>query len=349
MNKMVLINENHKFLLEENSEIKFRLIIPTLNRPKELICNFKKVLFDINRINPKFNIQIIISENCSDIEKSIDFLTLKNFFDQINNLNTISAVFIKRSKRLSLGRHMHWLGNLPGAKWVMWLGDDDLLSPTYLSFVFDAIEKNNCVVAINPGYGVIKAKKFFEICDRIEKIEKKISVDKYANKNIGSFIIHRGHQLSGLVYKKEIIEYSNKVIPEENLYPWMGYQITSLKKGEIHILKGLHAIITSDTPKLFSYGKDGLFPEICESIMAGFHDNYKMGVYYTIKVLGGIGSWRIFMTSEKPFFPFFRFLALITNKRMDKLVFCGLTPLIFYRVVLFQVGKIKRALLNQDV
>lgn len=349
MNKMVLIDEDDKFLLEENAEIKFRLIIPTLNRPKELICNFKKVLFDINRINPKFNIQIIISENCSDLGKSIDFLALKKNFDQANNLNNISAVFIKRSKRLSLGRHMHWLGNLPGAEWVMWLGDDDLLTPTYLSFVFDSIEKNNCAMAINPGYGVIKAKKFFAICDQIEKIEKKISLDKYTNKDIDSFIIHRGHQLSGLVYKKEIIEYSNKVIPEENLYPWMGYQITSLKKGEIYILKGLHARITSDTPKLFSYGKDGLFPEICESIMAGFHDNYKMGVYYAIKVLGGIGSWRIFMTSKKPFLAFFRFLALVANKRMDKLVFCGLIPLILYRVVRNQAGKIKRAMMGSNV
>ena len=348
MNKMVLIDENDQFLLKENSTIKFRLIIPTLNRPKELIYNFNKILFDINRINPKFNIQIIISENCSDLENRIDFLTLKNSFNKINNLNNMSVVFIKRGTRFSLGRHMHWLGNLPGAEWVMWLGDDDLLSPTYLSFVFDAIEKNNCVTAINADYGVITAKNFFEICDQKEEIEEKISIDKYNSKKIDSFIVHRGHQLSGLVYKKEIIEYSNKFIPEENLYPWMGYQITSLKKGEIHILQGLHARITSDTPKLFSYGKDGLFPDICESIMAGFHDDYKMGVYYAIKVLGGIGSWRIFMTSKNSLLVFVRFLALIADKRMDKLAFCGLTPIIFYRVVRNQAGKIKRAIIGSN-
>lgn len=343
--KSKIINE---FEIDCISCCSLRIFIPTLNRPKELVYNFELLVFNLNKINTNLKIQIIISENCSDFDKKNNVNKLEYIAAKYDK-NDIELIFINRTKRLHIENHLGWVSSFANAEWVMWLGDDDILSFEYLDFIISNIEKKNKnIMGFNPGYGTITAKEFFSDHFNVGQ-ENTLKVTKYSYSIINSFIIHRGHQLSGLAYRYTVIQEAQKYLTSFNMYVWMAYQIIALKKGEIIYLEGQHCKITSDTPKLFSYGKDGLFPEICESIMAGFHDNYKMGVYYTIKVLGGIGSWRIFMTSKNPFMVFFRFLALAANKKMDKLVFCGLTPLIFYRVVRLQVGKIKRAVMNQDV
>lgn len=342
MSKIHLIDENSNIF--NSFDTKIRIVIPTLNRPKELLSNFKKIIIDFNRIVSPLSVQVVISENCSDSDKQIDFEILENIFMEYNSLNSLSVIFIQRKARLPLGSHMHWLGNISGTEWVMWLGDDDVLSPTYFKFVFDNI-KNEKLMAIAPGYGAVDAKEFFDICDKNEDFEKPV-FEKFSKDNMNSFIIHRGHQLSGLAYRETIIKFVNNCIPKKNLYPWMAYQIFALKNGEIYVIKGDHARITSDTPKLFSYGKDGLFPEISESIMVGFHDNYRLAVYYAIIVLGSTGYWRIFETTRVRFFSFFRFLAIMFNPRMNKIVFLGLSPIIFYRIVRSQASQIKHAVIK---
>ena len=150
--------------------------------------------------------------------------------------------------------------------------------------------------------------------------------------------------MSGLTYRKNIIESGNKVIPEQNLYPWMSYQIISLSIGDIYFLHGNHARITSDTPKLFSYGDDGLFPEICEAIFAGFNNNYRSAVYYSIRVLGGIGSWRIFRAARIKAVCFLKFLMMIFDRRMSNFVLLAITPIIFWETLKSQASQIKRVL-----
>ena len=169
MCKIICVDENTN--MTKWLDIELRLIIPTLNRPKQLLHNVKKIISDFSRINSSISIEILISDNLSAPDKRIKLSDLESVFTNHNYLNNLSLIFIKRTSRLPLGSHMRWLGNLPGAEWVMWLGDDDVLSPTYFKFVFDNLGDES-LMAFAPGYGPIDAKDFFEICNKKEIFEK---------------------------------------------------------------------------------------------------------------------------------------------------------------------------------
>ncbi len=320
-----------------------RIFMPTLNRPKESLHNFSILVHRLNTINTNKIIEIVISENCSDIDKKINAENFADIVKKYPNENIV-YIFISREQRLDIGSHLTWVSFLDRAKWVMWLGDDDILSGKFLKFVVSGLDEEN-VMGFNPQWGPISAKEFFDEKKDFEDGGRETTII-YDSSNICPYIIHRGHQLSGLTYRREVLLEASGYLNSKNMYPWMAYQIIALNKGRVKFLSGLHCKVTSDTPKLFSYGKDGLFPEISESIMAGFHDNYRLAVYYAIRVLGEIAYWRIFVTSKFRCFWFFRILAMVFESRMDKIVLLGLSPIIFYREIRSQAGRIKRALIG---
>ena len=85
------------------------LIIPTLNRPDTLLANINSLVNNFNKIKSKLFIQILISENNSDINQKIDKSRLRLILDKNIKTKTIHYVFIQRLKRLSVGRHMNIL------------------------------------------------------------------------------------------------------------------------------------------------------------------------------------------------------------------------------------------------
>ena len=296
---------NKDYFSEKNDlDIRFNLtmIIPTLNRPDVLYAQVKSLIRNFNRIKPKIKIQLYISENNSDVEKKINKNILNSIIEK--NINeSMEFIFIRRTERISLGNHMNLLSKSVNCDWITWIGDDDLLTPTYLSYIIRVIELDDVnVQSVFPGHysnNYFSQDNFFELSNPIETIDDKRQVEKYNldSKSIVK-IINRGTQLSGLLYRKKIIDLANEVLPAHNLFPWVCYQIMALKEGTILALIGYHARITSDTAKLFSYRKDGLLTEISEAIICGFYPDNKLGSYYAGRVIKEIAFWRIFKTSK---------------------------------------------------
>lgn len=296
----------NKYYFSEKNNLNMRfnlsIIIPTLNRPDVLYAQIKSLITNFNRIKPKITIQLYISENNSDVEKKIDKNILNLIIEKNINKN-IEFIFTRRSQRISLGGHMNVLSKSVNCDWITWIGDDDLLTPTYLDYVMKVIELDDeNVQSVFPGHytnNYFTQDDFFQLSSSIEPIEKNLKVQKY---NIDSKsivkIINRGTQLSGLLYRKKIIDLANEVLPAHNLFPWVCYQVIALKEGTILALMGYHARITSDTAKLFSYRKDGLLTEISEAIICGFSPDTKLGSYYAGRVITEIAFWRIFKTSK---------------------------------------------------
>jgi len=295
-----------KYFFSKNNNLTLRydltIIIPTLNRPNVLYAQINSLIRNFNQIKPNIRIQIYISENNSDVDKNIDKNKLSLIIGKNINKN-IDFVFIQRIERISLGEHMNILSKSVNCDWITWIGDDDLLTITYLDYAMKVIELNDKnIQSVFPG-GItnkgITENDFFRTSKETESIQKNVKIENY---NINSKtileIIHRGTQLSGLLYRKKIIDKANEILPADNLFPWVCYQIIALRKGTVLSLVGYHARITSDTPKLFSYRRDGLLTEISEAIICGFSPDIKLGSFYAGRVIKEIAFWRIFKTSK---------------------------------------------------
>lgn len=315
---LVLPADDHLFRAFTRRIFPLRIVIPTLNRPEELLVNFRKLLRDLGRISPDHEVQLVISENGSDPEKRIDRQRLLDVREQESACSRVSTVFIRRSHRLSLGEHVRWLGGIPGCQWMMWLGDDDLLTPSFLRFVLQHLD-DPAVMGMIPGYVGITAAEYFTLGNEQETVSD-AKIRNYTGEDLDPKIIHRGHQLSGLTYRSEIIRRGNQRLTPVNLYPWMTYQILALQQGRLVELEGRHARITDDTPKLFSYRRDGLLPEICEAIRGGFAGEYGRFLYYATGVIARVAYWRIFRTSRNNMVVLFNYLALFRDRRMHPVV-----------------------------
>jgi len=312
------------------------IIIPTLNRPDTVLANLHSLIKSFNKINPKISIQILISENDSDVNLKIDGGRFKLLLEK-NKIKNINFLLIERSKRLSLGKHMHVLSKSVNCSWMMWIGDDDLLTPTYLKYVTEIIESDNSdiqsvfPVRFGPPGDVrnkgITEEEFFHLANSNESIQRNVEIKSYNynDKNL-VYIINRGTQLSGLLYRKEIMDISNQFLPEDNLFPWVCHQIIAIKRGTILSVNGHHVRITSDTDKLFSYREDGLLPEISEAILSGFSSERQLGTYYASKVIKDIAYWRIFKTSKTGLGALKNYILSFNHRKTDGKVFFMALP-----------------------
>ena len=202
-----------KYYFSENNNLTLRfdltIIIPTLNRPNVLYAQINSLIRNFNQIKPNIRIQIYISENKSDDDKKIDKNKLSLIIRKNINKN-IDFVFIQRKERISLGEHMNVLSKSVNCNWITWIGDDDLLTITYLDYATRVIEQNDKnIQSVFPGDQSNKGiteNEFFKLSKETESIQKNLKVKKY---NIDSIsivkIINRGTQLSGLLYRKKII------------------------------------------------------------------------------------------------------------------------------------------------
>tara|TARA_B110000444_G_C18821632_1_gene588050 strand:+ start:83 stop:1180 length:1098 start_codon:yes stop_codon:yes gene_type:complete len=329
----------YSFLEKNNLKIEYDIsvIIPTLNRPKVLLAQIGSLVRCFNQIKPDICIQILISENNPDIDKTVDKEKLDLVIKKNLNPKNISFVFIKRTSRLSLGEHMNFLSRSVNCHWIMWIGDDDLLSSAYLKYLTDTIKSDDkniqCVFPVRFGPNGDKRNqgiseyKFFKYADNEEIIDKKIIVKRYSyNINDLPYIINRGTQLSGILYRKEIIDKGNIALPKDNLFPWICYQVEAIKNGTILSVDGYHVKITSDTPKLFSYRKDGLLPEISEAIISGFANDRKAGTYFASEIIKTFAYWRIFKTAKTGIGSLKNYIFSITHRKTDVKVFFLVLP-----------------------
>ena len=322
-------------VLVVRTDVQLRILLPTLNRPAELVANVSRLLCDLRRVSKDQEIQVVISENGSNPDLLIDCRDLSNRISSILADTAHAVLLVRRSNRLSLGEHMRWLHELPSAPWVMWLGDDDLLSPTYLAVVSEVIDgkEGDDVGVVIPGYGPIDATEFFALASSSEQFFPSPDVIKY-DPGPGTVLnlAGRGHQLSGLTFCTKYLAGVGEMLSRKNVFPWMCWIAGVAQSKAIVFVQGRHARITNDTPKLFSYGTDGLFPDIVEAIFSGCNNDRCLAVRTASNVLKR-GMFRLERTTTTPNQRLLNYLRLWHNPFMDHKVFLKVLPSVLYSYV----------------
>lgn len=313
-------------------DVQLRILMPTLNRPEEVSANALQLLRNLKKIAPSQRIEVVMSENCSDSDLRIGFEGLSRQLSDPVMDTAHSVLFVRRSDRLSLGEHVRWLHEFLPAPWIMWLGDDDLLSPTYLALVARIVgdERSDGIAACVPGYGGIDTSEFFALAASDERIMPSARTERcYPGPGAVLRFSGRGNQLSGLVFCTAYLTGVGETLSRTNLYPWMCWLSGVAQKGVIIEMPGRHSRVTGDKPKLFTYGSDGLYPDIVEAIFCGCGANRSLAVRAARHVLW-YGVFRIGMTGSTANQRLLNYLRLWFNPRMDRRVFVKVLPKILF-------------------
>jgi len=211
-------------------------------------------------------IEIIILNNASKdstvqyIEKIIEDTTdagvhLYNQMENVGMLKNFTDILL-----LSNRRH------------VLFLGDDDYINCNYLCSVIELIQKNNNITCIIPSYqNILPTGEITGVGRDIGKHNKELS-PCFMSVLKNSW---KGHQLSGLVFDRQLItNYYNKY-KIDNLYPFILFTLAGLANGKSVLLLSEPVMVTrpGQKNKAWGYGEDGLINHVFE--------NYKVYIDYS--------------------------------------------------------------------
>jgi glycosyltransferase involved in cell wall biosynthesis len=113
------------------------IAIPTLNRPHTCMRSIESALNQIERC------QIVVSENCSDADFSARYDAL---FDALpKNIRVV-----RRSGRLLVEDHFRSLAALVDTPYMIFLADDDILMPDFVSRALPFAQQNSHVAVFGP-------------------------------------------------------------------------------------------------------------------------------------------------------------------------------------------------------
>lgn len=298
------------------------ILIPTYNREPFLIKNIRLLSDYIRKGNLQAEIEIIISNNHSNdnTDRSIKLF-------QRNNSDILIHYFSQK-ENIGLEKNALFVLSKAEGEYVMFLGDDDYVEFEYLIECLKYIKTNkgelNCIIPANvpineqgqrlPGGRDIKlpTKKFkrgFKNCLRNS---------------------WRGHQLSGLILKKDNLYNEYKKNNVNNIYLFIFFVAYSGYKGNTIHLTDYPVKVTaaSQANKDWNYGDDGLINEI--------FDNYKkLPVTYLQKTLLELKhywmqDWRLWMYKSKGNSAFYKAFLNIWLSQNSTFLFKITFPIVFF-------------------
>lgn len=237
------------------------ILIPTYNRSNFLNKNLEQLYEVIKRGNWEESIQLVISNNFST----------DNTFEIIDKFkrqdSSISILSFNQERNIGLENNSLFVLQNASMPFVMFLGDDDYLSYSYLENVLDVI-KNEDVNCIIPSYVPV-----FPNGEKIPNSKGRDvdAINKRFNKGFLNCLENswRGHQLSGLVFKRKGLYESYKNQNVSNIYPFIYFTALSCLNGMTFLLVDYPILVTQpgQQNKDWGYGNIGLLDEI--------FDNYK--------------------------------------------------------------------------
>ena len=216
----------------------------------------------------------------------------------------------------------------------MYLGDDDYIEFDYLRRVLEIIKGVRSVSAIFPA--------FIPISPNGEKLlggRDLHEPSKYYKKGFKNCLLNsnKGHQLSGLVFKRKGLLNSYVENKVQNIYPFIYFSAYSCINGDSYHLTDYPILVTQpgQENKDWNYGNDGLLNEI--------FDNYnKLQVNYLKK------SLLQYYFFDKQRWRLFRYLRIgnkVFNKAFKSILFSENSTyafrFLFLLRVLFTYSKIK--------
>lgn len=260
------------------------ILIPTYNRSEFLIKNIELLFEYVEKLPINNEVEIIVSNNCSP-DNTDD--VLKGFIEKKPNFN---IKYFQQSKNIGLQANALFVLDKSDAEYVMYLGDDDFIDFEYLEGVLEHIYHNNETFTIIPSFYPIDVSGKRLGLGRDNGFSSQIFSAGILNCFINSY---RGHQLSGLVLKREglLKEYLNKKV--NNIYPFIFFVSYNCLRGNTYHFTQYPVRVTQpgQDAKDWTYGEDGLFNEIFDN-----YDKLEINSFQKTKLqlkFYKIQSWRL--------------------------------------------------------
>ena len=229
------------------------ILIPTYNRANYLQKNLNE-LIEIIPAKYANEICIIISNNCSS----------DNTIEVVNKAKSNSHISINlftQKENIGLEKNALFVLEKATAEYVMYLGDDDYISKHYFEKIYYLIKNVLEVSCILPSIQAINSEgKIIEGRGRNlnEPNQEFVGGFDSAIKNFAY-----GHQLSGVVLKREGLLEAYVKANLQNIYPFMFFVGYNCLRGNLHHIKSdpIKVTVVDQVKKDWNYGRDGLFNE----------------------------------------------------------------------------------------
>lgn len=236
------------------------ILIPTYKRADFLINNLLLLSDFISRGGYSEIVEIVISNNDSPDQTDV---LVKDFVSQHQQ---IKLQYYKQENNIGLEKNALFTLEKAQGEYVMFLGDDDYLVYEYFCGVITHLQGNKQTHCVIPNFVPIDMKGNILGTGRDDRFPTKLHSKGFKNCLINSY---RGHQLSGLVFKREGLLQSYKERKVNNIYPFIYFVAYSCLQGNTYLFTDYPVRVTQpgQQNKDWGYGKDGLLNEI--------FDNYK--------------------------------------------------------------------------
>lgn len=243
-------------MTNEKREKKMQLgiCIPTYNRLPWLKKNLDSLCSMIEDSGLQHDIMIFVSDNCSGDGTEEYMETIAN-----NPDNAVNIKYNRNKKNLGPIDNFLFLIDHIDSKFVMLLGDDDFISKEYLVCAYEATHKD--VICIVPSYLNVNIDGEYTGRGRDTDKESRCYEKGFKNCLENSW---RGHQMSGLVFERNMISKESAKTDNRNMYLmiyWIGY--LCMNGNTLHLTE--YPVLVTRPPqkdKTWGYGSDGLISDI---------------------------------------------------------------------------------------
>ncbi len=301
------------------------ILIPTYNREKELRKNLHELCAMINTFDLYQKVEIIISDNGSN-----DY-TLDTIQEIVKSNPKVNIHLNVNAKNFGAKYNVLKVLELSHAGYVMYLGDDDYISSDYLLEVIHTIENNPNITCIISSYQNILPSG--EKIDRQRDVGKPSKIYKkgFSNCLCNSW---RGHQLSGLVFKREGLLEEYVQCNADNLYPFIFFVVVNTFKGDTYHLTRYPILVSrpSQSKKDWGYGDDGLISDVFENYKKSNRLTLVQKFLLEVKFLD-CQYWRYAMYLKLGISKFIKCLISIMKSNNTSLLTKLLLPLLIFFIL----------------
>jgi abequosyltransferase len=231
------------------------ILIPTYNRASYLRSNLDLMYSQVMADKLEDKINIIISDNHSTDET---YNIAERFKKEHSTLNI--ALF-QQEENVGLERNTVFVLSQAKSNYVMFLGDDDFLPGGYLSFCFQQLNSVNNLGCIIPGNLYInpEADKNIKRAGDFDPIMLEPGFESMLK--IGSY----GHQMSGILFKREQLLESYLKSDSRNIYLFIYFALFCIQKYRSIYAPKFTVEINTTNAKDWSYDQTGLLAEVYKS------------------------------------------------------------------------------------
>lgn len=269
------------------------LLIPTYNRSKDLIYNLQLIQQELVQYHLLDSIRVIISDNCSPDDSQA---AVESFLQQ-KEANFI-VEYHRTKENIGLEKNAVHVLSKATSPFIMFLGDDDYLDTGYLAYCIDkikTIKDLGCIIT-----GIVQIDNDLKVIGhpRPTTFEEVTGAAGYESMLKYS---HLGHQLSGLLLKREqLLEEYLATKENRNIYLFIYFVTNRIEQYSVIYAPKFKTKVKILNAKDWDYNQLGLLDEVFKSYYPFLASQGEEKVKNLLIHFCRLHSYRFGMKKSKP-------------------------------------------------